>query len=236
MSVAAQTFYPPIISSVLYMFIFGLAIGSFVKNIDGFNYLTFLIPGLIMMNIINSAYANTSSSLFIARFLKSIEDMLVSPLSYMEMVLAYVLGGIVRGLLVGGVILIISFFFVKIPFVNIPLMLFFAIFTSIIFSCIGILIALVSEKFDHLSILTTFIINPLTYLGGVFYSTKMLPPMLAKVTYFNPMFYMISGLRYSMLGIQEGNIWFATGLVFFMGVGLFLLCVYLFKIGYKIRQ
>jgi len=235
-TVFKQTIFPPVISSSLYIFIFGFSLGRRIQEVDGIPYLTFLIPGLIMMYIIEGAYANTSSSLFISRWANNIEELLVTPLSYVEMVFAILLGGLARSFVTALGVYLVSLFFVQIPIAHLGSALFFLIFVSLTFSSVGMIMALFAEEFEHLSIATTFVITPLIFFGGVFHSITMMPESLQWLTTLNPMFYMVNGLRYAMLGVSDVPAWQCMSVVFSISVILFATTVYLFRTGYKLRK
>ena len=235
-SVFLQTIVPPLVSSFLYILIFGLSLGSRIQEVQGLPYLVFLIPGLIMMTVIEGSYTNTSSSLFISRWANNIEELLVTPLSYVEMVLAILIGGLARSLITALGIYCVSLFFVQFPIESPLLVIFFLVFVSLTFSSIGMMVALFAEEFEHLTIATTFIITPLVFLGGVFYSTTMVPEALLWITRINPMFYMISGLRYAMLGVSDVSIQTSLTVVCSLFFILFTTNVFLFKSGFKLRK
>lgn len=235
-SVFTQTVVPPVVSSFLYIFIFGFSLGQRIETVHGFPYLVFLVPGLVMMYVIEGAYSNTSSSLFISRWANNIEELLVTPLSYFEMVLAILIGGLARSLVAATGVYLISLLFVQFPVVHPVVVFYFLILVSLIFSSVGMIVALFAEEFEHLSICTTFIITPLIFFGGVFHSLEMVPGSIRWLTVFNPMFYMINGLRYGMLGVSDAPIFLSGAVVFFAFVALFALTVYLFRTGFKLRK
>jgi len=195
----------------------------------------YIFPGLMMMGVINSSYMNTSSSLFMSKFQGNIADILTSPLSYFEMVTAIVLGGMVRGLIVGIITLAAGLLLMDIQINSYFIVSFFIVFVSIVFAQLGILTGLWAEKFEHLGIFQTYLITPLVYLGGVFYSTSMLPPFWANVSMFNPIVYMVNGLRYGMIGVGDINLGTAVIITLVSSFLLGSLNLYLFKIGYKLR-
>ncbi len=236
LSVFTQTLFPPIVSSFLYIFIFGLSLGNRIQQIQGVEYLHFLIPGLIMMYLIEASYANTSSSLFISRWANYIEELLVTPLSYFEMVLAILIGGLARSFVIVTGVYAVSLFFVRFPIAHPTVVLFFLIFVSLTFSSMGMIVALFAEEFEHLSIATTFVITPLIFFGGVFHSITMVPEPLRWLTVFDPMFYMVNGMRYGMLGISDAPIGQCVMVVAGLFLALFSTTVYLFRIGYKLRK
>lgn len=235
-SVFTQTITPPLVSSFLYIFIFGLSLGQRIEHVDGVPYLIFLIPGLVMMYVIEGSYSNTSSSLFISRWANNIEELLVTPLSYFEMVLAILIGGLVRSLVTAVGVYLISLLFVQFPLAHPLMILYFLIFVSLIFSSVGMMVALFAEEFEHLSLCTTFVITPLIFFGGVFHSLEMVPGAIKWLTVFNPMFYMINGLRYGMLGVSDSPLALSAAVVLGIFIALFSLSVYLFRIGFKLRK
>jgi ABC-2 type transport system permease protein len=232
-----QTLTPAIVSAVLYIIIFGYSIGHQIAKVGGFDYIQFIVPGLIMMDLIISGYSSTSFSLFMSRRFGSIKDVLVSPLSYLEMSLAITLAGVIRSMLVSLGILIVAIFLTKIHGIfSIFWTLYFSVGVSLIFSSLGVIIGLRSDEFEDLNVLITFFLTPLTFLGGVFYSIKTLPHLFQQASLYNPILYMVDGLRYGILGVHDTNIYFGAALVFVLAAGLFTLTVYLFKIGWKLRN
>lgn len=233
--VPGQTILSPLISATLYIFIFGYVIGTNITDIVGVPYITFVFPGILMLNIIGSSFAQSSSSVYFAKFIKSIEEMLVSPLSYLEITAGYVVGGIARALVVGFGILIIGLLFGAVTLASLPLFIFYVIAIAIIFSLLGILVGLWAKGFEQLSAINIFVITPLTYLGGIFYSVTMLPGPVQAITYANPFFYFVDGIRSSMIGISEANVW--VGLAMITGLILVLgsLVIRLFQTGWRIR-
>lgn len=235
MSVFGQTILPPVVSSFLYIFIFGFSIGRSLERVGGVSYLQFLVPGLVMMYLIEGSYGNTSSSLFVSRWANHIQEILVTPLSYLEMVLAFLIGGLIRSLLTGFGVYLVSLLFIRFPVYNFWVVLYFLIFVALGFSSVGILIGLISEEFEHISMWTTFVVEPLIFFGGVFHSLDMVPQILKVITVANPIFYMVNGLRYGMIGVTDANVYLCMGVVFVFFTVLFLFSVYLFKRGYKLR-
>lgn len=230
-----QTLIPPVVSSLLFIFIFGISLGGKIEQMNGVPYVKFLIPGLVMMSLVDSAFANTSASLFLSRWAFNIQEVLISPLSYLEMVLALLIGGMVRSLVVGTSVYLVSLFFAPLPILHPAATLFFLIFVSVIFSLLGIVVALFAEEWENLSTWTTFVITPLIFFGGVFNSLSVSPPILRFVTQLNPLFYMIDGLRYGLLGVRESSLPLSVGLVLAFALALFFWTVHLFKIGYRLR-
>lgn len=235
--VSTQTLVPPLVSSALFIFVFGLSIGRNLNlNIAGTSYLKFLVPGLVTMHLIESAYANTSSSLFIARWHNHIQEVLLSPLSYFEMVLGLLLGGLTRGILTGTGVYLVSLIFTRFVFYNYFVVLYFFVVVCIIFSCLGLITGLLAEGFEKLSMWSTFIITPLVYFAGVFHSVKMVPAPLQIFTRLDPIFYFVNGLRFGMLGISDADVPFSMVFAGALAIALFLIVEKLFRIGYKLRS
>lgn len=229
-----QTIIPPILTTFLFILIFGFSLGERIREIHGFPYIIFIIPGLAAMGALNSAFSNTSSSLYIARFDQSIDNLLSVPLRPIEMVSALILGSIARGFLVGALTLVVALFLLKQPVHNIGLTLFFLIAPSILFGCWGIIDALRAKTWDTLATTINFVITPLIYLGGVFYSIELLPEPWKTVASINPIFYMVDGLRYAILGIHEVPLWQSIGVTMGLTAALFVFCIYLFQIGWRL--
>lgn len=216
-----QTIVPPSINAVLYMLIFGSLIGSRISDMGGFRYIDFIVPGIIMMAVIINSYSNVVSSFFGSKMQNYIEELLVSPVSNFTIVIGYVCGGMARGLLVGSLVAIVSLFFSDISPVHPLVTIVVAVLTSMMFSLGGLINAVFAKSFDDISIVPNFILTPLTYLGGVFYSISMLPPFWQTLSLFNPMLYMINGFRYGILGASDIPIWtsFLVILVFIASLG-----------------
>jgi len=231
-----QTLVPPVITMTLYFIIFGNFIGSQIRDINGYNYMAFIAPGLIMMAIITNSYTNTVSSFFSTKFQRNIEELLVSPTPNWVIILGYVAGGMVRGLCVGFLVSIVSLFFVQLPVFNLLYVVLFSVMTSFVFSLAGLINGLFAKKFDDISIIPTFVITPLTYLGGVFYSLSLLPPFWQTISRANPIVYMIDGFRYGFLGIADIGV--GTGLLMlsFFAVVLFIANMVLLNRGTGIRS
>lgn len=230
-----QVIWPPIISSLLYILIFGLSLGKNFNIGSEVSYLVFLVPGLIVMNVIMTAYEESSSSLFLGKFINYIQELLVAPLSYLELVLGFLFGSLIRSFVIANLIFIVFLFFVKINIFSWLLYIYFLIFVSLFFACIGLIIALWAEKFDNLAVLNTFFITPLLFFGGVFHSIKLLPEMFQKISLVNPLFYMIDGFRYSMIGKSDVNIIISIIVVFVLAAIAFSYALFLFRIGYKLK-
>ena len=211
-----QTILPSAITMTLYFIIFGTFIGSQIGDIQGFSYMQFIVPGLIMMAIITNSYSNVTSSFFGSKFQRNIEELLVSPTKPMTILLGYIFGGVLRGLLVGLAVLIVASFFTDLVVQNYFLLIGFVFVTSFLFSTIGFINGMFAKKFDDVAIIPTFVLTPLTYLGGVFYSITALPEFWQSVSKLNPILYMINGFRYSFIGISDINVGvsFVTSVVF----------------------
>lgn len=229
-----QTLFPPLLTTVLFILIFGYSLGTRIREIEGFPYILYILPGLASMGTITNAYANTSTSLFMARMDYSIENLIASPLSHLQLVASFVLGGLFRGLIVGVLPLLISIPMVGLKVQNWPMVLLILTLISIFFSSLGIVSALWSEGWDNIATFTNFVITPFVYLGGVFYSVHMLPGFWKKVSLANPIFYLVDALRRAVLGVSD--VPWAISLSILSGLALitFFFCVYLFWIGYKL--
>lgn len=223
-----QTILPPAITMTLYFIIFGSLIGSRIGQMDGYGYMQFIAPGLIMMSVITNSYGNVVSSFFGAKFGRHIEEMLVSPMPNYLILLGHVAGGVVRGLMVGGVVTVVALFFTRLEVQHPLIVLSTVILTAVVFSLGGFINAVFATKFDDISIVPTFILTPLTYLGGVFYSISLLPEFWQAVSKANPILYMVNAFRYGVLGASDVSIWNAYLIIFaaialLYGFSLFLL-------------
>lgn len=231
-----QTLLPSPISMILYFLIFGSLIGARIGNIEGIHYTAFIAPGLVMMAIINNAYANVVGSFFGSKFQRNIEEMYVAPMSSFVILLGFVMGGVLRALMVGAIVVGLSLFFTDIHVHNIWIILVTAFLTALLFALGGMVNAIFSRKFDDINIIPTFVLTPLTYLGGVFYSLSMLPPMWQKISYVNPILYMVNAFRFGMLGVSDIPVQFALLTILAFCVGFFCLCWWLLDRGIGIRQ
>jgi ABC-2 type transport system permease protein len=231
-----QTLLPSVITHTLYLVIFGTFIGSRLGEMQGVPYIQFILPGILMMAVIINSYTNVSSSFFSAKFQKNIEELLVSPTPNIIIIAGFVIGGVMRSLLIALMLLGISFFFTNIPLHSIIVVLGMAFLTSIMFSLAGFLNAIFSTKFDDLFIVPTFILTPLTYLGGVFYPISLLPEFWQNVSLLNPILYIIDGFRYGFLGIADSHVW--AGMVMITAISFILLLInlYLLKKGTGLRH
>lgn len=231
-----QTLLPPVITVSLYFLIFGAFIGSQIPDIEGISYVAFIVPGLLMMTVINSSYMNVVSSFFFAKFIRYIEEFLVSPTPNWVILAGYIIGGALRGLLVGLIVYVVSIFFTQPQIFNFWIVLLFIIMTSIVFALGGFLNAIFATKFDDINIFPTFVLTPLTYLGGVFYSVKMLPEFWQQVSLLNPILYMINGFRYGFYGISDVNVWLSFGILALFMLVLGGLSLHLLNKGTGIRK
>ena len=236
MRVKVQTLFSPVMSATLYIFIFGHVIGSKIDMINGVPYITFVFPGILMLSVINAAFASSSSSLYFARFVHSIDEILVAPFSYVEMIFGFMLGSMMRGIMVAVLIMGVGVLFDAVTLTDPLAFIFYIVAISGIFSLLGMFVALWSQGFEQLSSLNTFVITPLTYLGGIFYSITMLPAFAETLTKINPFFYFVDGIRSSMIGVSEANVIVGFFLLLSLLAGLTGLIVYLFQIGWRIRS
>ncbi|MDX1563290.1 MAG: ABC transporter permease [Gammaproteobacteria bacterium] len=230
-----QTIVPPAITMTLYFVIFGSLIGQRIGDMDGVPYTTFIAPGLIMMSVITNSFGNVVSSFFSGKMQMHLEEMLVSPMSYVTIVVGYVAGGVVRGLMVGGLVTLVASFFTDLTVVHPLVTLAVVLLTSIIFSLGGLLNALFAKTFDDISIIPTFVLAPLTYLGGVFFSTALLSPFWQNIALANPILYMVNAFRFGMLGRSDIPLATAFGIILIAVVVMFALALILLKRGTGIR-
>jgi ABC-2 type transport system permease protein len=231
-----QTLVPPVITMGLYFIIFGSFVGSKVPPIDGFSYINFIVPGIIMMAVITNSYMNVVSSFFSSKFMKSVEEILVSPTSPYVIVIGYTCGGAFRALIIGCLVTMLSLLFTRLHIYNLIVIIAFIFFTSVVFSLAGFFNGIFAKKFDDISIVPTFVLTPLTYLGGVFYSITLLPPFWQHLSRLNPILYMVNGFRYGFLGISDVNVWFALGMLMLFTAVLFIVDVKLVEKGYGLRN
>ncbi len=235
-TVSTQTIFPPIISSTIFICIFGLALGQRIDtSLMGMSYLHFIIPGLMTMHLITSSYENTCSSLFIARWHNHIQEILLSPLSYFEMVLGLLAGGVARGCVVVTGVFLFSLLFEPMNVQHPFLAIFFILSITTIFSCFGMMAALWAEDFNMLSTWNTYVIMPFVFFGGVFHPVAILPLPFQFLTHFNPMYYLVNGMRYSLTGISDVSVFVCAIFAFTAATTAFFSTVHLFRIGYKLR-
>lgn len=231
-----QTLVPPVITISLYFVIFGNLIGSRIGEMGGYSYMQFVVPGLIMMAVIQNSYGNVVSSFFGTKFQRNIEELLVSPVSEMTILTGYVIGGMARGLAVGVMVTVLSLFFTDLTVQNWWVTSSMVLLTSLVFSLAGLINAIFAKSFDDISIVPTFILVPLIYLGGVFYSINLLPAFWAKVSLLNPVLYMVNGFRYGILGSSDVPIAMAFGMLGVFVLSGFLWAMYLLTHAAKLRS
>ena len=231
-----QTILPPTIGMSLYFIIFGSLIGPRIGTMNGFDYMEYIAPGIIMMAIINNSYGNVVSSFFGAKFQKHIEEMLVAPIPNIIILIGFVTGGVARGILVGIVVTIVALFFTKLNLHSLSITIAIVLLTSITFSLGGLINAIYAEKFDDIAIIPTFVLAPLIYLGGVFYSIDMLPEFWQKISSLNPILYMVNAFRYGVLGESDINIYHAFIILTFFILILFFISLYLLNKGTRIKN
>ncbi|MCC5859715.1 MAG: ABC transporter permease [Ectothiorhodospiraceae bacterium] len=231
-----QTLLPPAITMALYFVIFGNLIGPRIGTMDGHTYIDFIVPGIIMMAVITNSYSNVVSSFFGAKFQRHVEEILVSPTPNSVILLGYISGGVSRGLLTGLIVTLVSLIFTRLPIHSIPVTVSVVFLTSVLFSLGGFINAVFARKFDDISIVPVFILTPLTYLGGVFYSINLLPDFWRMVSMANPVLYMVNAFRYGFLGASDIDIWLAYGLILIFIAILAGFAMYLLHRGVGLRS
>lgn len=231
-----QTLLPPAITMILYFVIFGNLVGSRIGEMGGFDYMQFIVPGLVMMSVIQNSYGNVVSSFYSTKFQRSIEEMLVSPMSGSTVLLGYVAGGVARGLCVGIIVTLLSLFFTSIQVQHLLVTVLVVILTAVLFAIAGFINAIFASKFDDVTIIPTFVLTPLTYLGGVFYSIDLLPEFWAKVSLLNPVVYMVNVFRYGLLGVSDVNVVGSLLAIMVFTAVLFFWALWLLKRGVGIRS
>jgi ABC-2 type transport system permease protein len=231
-----QTVLPPAITTALYFIIFGGLIGSRIGEMDGLRYMDFIVPGLIMMTIITNSYANVVSSFYGSKFQHHIEEMLVAPIPNSLIILGFVAGGVCRGLTVGVAVTLVSLFFSPFSMHSLGVTLSVVLLTSILFALAGLINGIFAKSFDDISIIPTFVLTPLTYLGGVFYSITMLPEFWQGVSHLNPILYMVNGFRYGLLGVTDINLWLSYAIILGFIAVLFFFSLHLLNKGHGIRN
>jgi ABC-2 type transport system permease protein len=229
MRIWVQTLIPPAITMALYFVIFGNLIGSRIGVMGGFDYMSYIMPGLIMMSVITNSYANVVSSFFSAKFQHQIEELLVSPTPNWVILVGYLVGGMGRGLMVGLMVTLLSLFFTKLHIAHLGITLAIILLTSLLFSLGGFINGIFARSFDDISIIPTFVLTPLTYLGGVFYSIQLLPEFWQKVSMANPILYMVNSFRYGILGVSDIDVSVAFAVIALFIVALFCFALYLLK-------
>ncbi|SRR5690554_257905 len=236
MRIWLQTLLPPAITMALYFIIFGNLIGSRIGEMGSYSYMQFVVPGLIMMSVITNSYSNVVSSFFGAKFQHHIEELLISPVPNYIILAGYVLGGVSRGLIVGLIVSLLSLFFAELPIYSVLITISVVLMTSILFSLLGMINAIYANSFDDISIVPTFVLTPLIYLGGVFYSLDLLPEFWQGVSKLNPILYVVNAFRYGILGYTDINISFAFVMMAAFTVIAAAYCLYLLNNSKRLRS
>ncbi|WP_406812604.1 ABC transporter permease [Histophilus somni] len=231
-----QTLVPPVITMTLYFIIFGHLIGSRIGEMNGFSYMQFIVPGLIMMSALTNSFANVASSFYSTKFAKNIEELLISPTSSHIIILGYMAGGIARGLCVGILVTIVAMFFVEMTVYSWLIIVLTILMTTATFALGGLMNAVFARSFDDISIIPTFVLTPLTYLGGVFYSISLLPAFWQNISKLNPIVYMINGFRYGFLGVSDVGIHYTFAVLTLFITALYGLAYYLISRGVGLRN
>lgn len=231
-----QTLLPPAITMTLYFVIFGNLIGSRIGDMGGFDYMQFIVPGLVMMSVIQNSYGNVVSSFYSTKFQRSIEEMLVSPMSSSTILLGFVAGGVARGICVGLIVTLLSLFFTELQVQHVLVTILVVVLTAVLFSIGGFINAMFANKFDDVAIIPTFVLTPLTYLGGVFYSIDLLPEFWRTVSLFNPVVYMVNTFRYGLLGVSDVDVMASLAAIILFTVALYSLALWMLNRGIGIRQ
>ncbi|WP_425669017.1 ABC transporter permease [Vibrio owensii] len=231
-----QTLVPPAITMTLYFIIFGSLIGSRIGEMNGFSYMEYIVPGLIMMSVITNSYSNVASSFFSSKFQRNIEELLVAPVPNYIIILGFVMGGVVRGLLVGTIVTFVSLFFVDLQVDHWGIIIATVFMTSVVFSLGGLINAVYARTFDDISIIPTFVLTPLTYLGGVFYSISLLPEFWQGVSKLNPIVYMVNAFRYGFLGVSDVDIVTSFSVLTVFVIALYAVAHYLVTKGIGLRS
>lgn len=230
-----QSFLPAIVTTILYFLIFGTFIGSQIEGVQGVSYMAFIVPGLVMMTVLNGSFQNIAFSFYFLKFQKTVEEILVSPMPSWVVVAGYVTGAVLRGLVLGVLVFASAFIFEVIPVAHPFLALCITILTASLFSLVGLINAIYAKSFDSINIIPTFVLTPLTYLGGVFYSITLLPEVWQVVSHFNPVLYMINAFRFSILGFSDVSFFVSIAVLLGCFVIAFTWVIYLFKIGKGLR-
>ena len=230
-----QTFLPPVITTTLYFVIFGKFVGSQIKPVDGITYMQFIVPGLVMMSVIMQSFMNAAFTFYMAKFQKTLEEIQVSPTPYLIVILGHVSAAVMRGMITAVIILGVALFFTPIHVHSYLLTILFIFLSSVLFSLAGLLNGVFATSFDTVQIFPTFVLTPLTYLGGVFYSVHLLPQVWQYISYANPIVYMINGFRYGLLGVSDTSVWASFGVLVGLVVVLIYANYYVFRTGKGLR-
>ena len=232
----AQTILPPVVTTSLYFIVFGTFIGSQLAPIQGLSYIQFIVPGLIMMSVITSSYMNTVSNFYFAKFMRNIDEMLVSPMPDWLVIAGFISGGVMRGLIVGFFVLLVSLFFTQLAIYNAAVLIAAIIMTSVLFSLGGLINGIYAKGFDGISIVPTFVLTPLTYLGGIFYSISQFPEFWQKVSLFNPILYMVNAFRWGFFGVSDVPVWICFSVLIACMLIFTAVVVILFKRGMGVKN
>ncbi|HWE28683.1 MAG TPA: ABC transporter permease [Polyangia bacterium] len=235
LKVPGQTIAQPVITTALYFLVFGFALGGMVREVDGVSYVRFIVPGLVMLSLIQNAFLNTASSMFIAKMQGTIVDLLVAPLSPSELLGAFTIAAVIRGVLVAGIVWLVAALFTGFSVAHPGWVVAFALLVAAEFAFFGLLVAIWSDKFEQLNLVPTFVITPLTFLGGVFYSARMLPEPWSAITRLNPILYMVEGLRYGVLGRSDVSPWLGLALTLALSAASGAVVWIMLARGYKLR-
>jgi ABC-2 type transport system permease protein len=236
MRIWPQTLLPPAITMTLYFVIFGSLIGSRIGSMGGFSYMQFVVPGLIMMAVVTNSYSNIVSSFFGAKYNHSVQELLVSPVPNWIILAGFVIGSVSRGLLIAVIVTGLSLFFADLSVQHLGATILVVVMTSILFSLFGFINAVFARNFDDISIVPTFILTPLIYLGGVFYSLDLLPEFWANLSKLNPLVYVVNGFRYGVLGVSDVNVGFSLGMITLFTLVTFFYCLHLLNSGTRLRE
>lgn len=230
-----NTIFPQLITVLFYFLIFGIALGTRITEVAGVDYFLFILPGLFVQTLINGSYSNPSGSLYVSRQWGGIVDVLMAPISYVQFTFAYIIAGMLRGFFLALGTILIALVFISFSIHNFFILLLYVLLISFVFACCGVIIGLWSTSWEQLNIFINFIVTPLTFLGGVFYTLEMVPDWMALLTQLNPIFYMINGVRYGMIGVQDGNVYLGLLFLGVAGVIIFSFTYHLIKKGYNLR-
>lgn len=236
LSLYNQTLVPGLLTTVLYIMVFGKSLGSRIGDVKGVSYMDFIIPGLAMMNVITNAYSNSASSLFQAKIMQFLDDILITPLSALEVSVGYIMGGAVRGMLNGILVLIVGLLLTDIPLAHPFAIIYSLTIVGWAFGGVGLLVGIFAKTFDNIQLLVNFFLTPLVFLGGVFYSIDMLPEVWRSISLLNPLYYMINGLRYAVLDISDSSPAISMAVSTFAAILFTVIGTALFKRGYRIKE
>ncbi len=233
--VPGQTLLSPVVTTVLYFVVFGWSLGGRLADVEGIPYARFIVPGLVALGVVSNAYSNTASSLFVMKLQGTVVDLLVSPLTYGQILCAFVGAAVVRGLLVGGIMWVVAGAFEGFGLAHPLVALALVVLAAVLFAALGLVTAIWASTFEQVNFFPTFFITPLTFLGGVFYSIQMLPPGLRRFTLANPIFYMVDGVRFGMLGISDAPPWAGALLLAVLASAAVAGAYAMLRSGYKLR-